>query len=109
MSQISDLFKRIKDLEEQIQQNKDQQDKDYQNALDKVKAVETAHDSLRTNTVHISTKIDKIEKELGVGKDGYQTGGVTIEATNPFETQTVDVRGNRRMRTDKKPVKAKWY
>ena len=66
MSQISDLFKRIKDLEEQIQQNKDQQDKDYQNALDKVKAVETAHDSLRTNTVHISTKIDKIEKELGI-------------------------------------------
>ena len=66
MSQISDLFKRIKDLEEQIQQNKDQQDKDYQNALDKVKAVETAHDSLRTNTVYISTKIDKIEKELGI-------------------------------------------
>ena len=51
----------------------------------------------------------KIEKCLGVGKDGYQTGGVVIEATNPFETQTVDVRGNRRMRTDKKPVKAKWY
>ena len=66
MSQISDLFKRIKELEEQIQQNKDQQDTDYQNALDKVKAVETAQDSLKTNTVHISTKIDKIEKELGI-------------------------------------------
>ena len=51
----------------------------------------------------------KITKELGVGKDGYQTGGVTIEATNPNETQTVDVRGTKRMRADKKPVKATWY
>ena len=51
----------------------------------------------------------KIEKELGVGADGYQTGGKTIEATIPFETQTVDVRGTKRMRADKKPVKAKWY
>ena len=32
-------------------------------------------------------KEPKITKELGVGKDGYQTGGVTIEATNPQETQ----------------------
>ena len=51
----------------------------------------------------------KVTKELGVGKDGYSTGGVTIEATDPFETQTVDVRGTKRMRADKKPVKAKWY
>ena len=55
------------------------------------------------------TKAPKIEKELGVGKDGYLTGGVTIEATDPNETQTVDVRGTRAMRADKKPVKAKWY
>ena len=51
----------------------------------------------------------KIEKELGCGPDGYQTGGKTIEATNPFETQTVTVRGTKAMRADKKPVKAKWY
>ena len=55
------------------------------------------------------TKAPKIEEELGVGKDGYQTGGVTIEATDPNETQTVDVRGTKAMRADKKPVKAKWY
>ena len=73
MSQISDLFKRIKELEEQIQQNKDQQDKDYQNALDKARAVETAQDSLKTNMTHVSNKIDEsnkkidiIEKELGI-------------------------------------------
>ena len=51
----------------------------------------------------------KIEKELGCGPDGYQTGGVTIEATDPNETQTVTVRGTKRMRADKKPVKATWY
>ena len=54
-------------------------------------------------------KEPKITKELGVGKDGYQTGGVTIEATNPTESQTITVRGTKRMRADKKPVKATWY
>jgi len=48
-------------------------------------------------------------KVLGVGKDGYQTGGVKIEATDPTETQTVTVKGTKRMRADKKPVKAKWF
>ena len=51
----------------------------------------------------------KVEKELGVGKDGYQTGGVTIEATDPMTSQVVDVKGTKRMRVDKKPVKATWY
>ena len=54
-------------------------------------------------------KAPKIEKELGVGKDGYQTGGVTIKATDPLTSQTVDVKGTKRMRADKKPVKATWY
>jgi len=48
-------------------------------------------------------------KELGAGKDGYQTGGIKIEATDPTETQTVTVKGTKRMRADKKPVKAKWF
>ena len=39
-SQISDLFKRIKELEDQLQQTKDQHDTDYQNALDKLKEAE---------------------------------------------------------------------
>ena len=55
------------------------------------------------------TKAPKIEKCLGVGKDGYQTGGITIEATNANKTQEVDVRGTKRIRAEKKPVKAKWY
>ena len=53
----------------------------------------------------------KTEKVLGVGKDGYQTGGVNItkEVPNIDESQTVVVRGTKRMRADKKPVKATWY
>ena len=54
-------------------------------------------------------KAPKIEKELGVGKDGYQTGGVTIEATDPLTSQTVNVKGTKAMRAGKKPVKATWY
>ena len=51
----------------------------------------------------------KITKELGVGTDGYYKGGVKIEAPNPVESQTVTVKGTKRMRADKKPVKATWY
>ena len=32
-------------------------------------------------------KDPKAVPELGVGKDGYKTGGVTIQATDPFENQ----------------------
>ena len=54
-------------------------------------------------------KAPKIEKELGVGKDGLQKGGIEIKATDPDKSQVVDVKGTRRMRPDKKPVKATWY
>ena len=32
-------------------------------------------------------KAPKIEKELGVGKDGMQQGGIPVEMTNPDESQ----------------------
>jgi hypothetical protein len=56
-------------------------------------------------------KAPKIVKNLGVGKDGYQTGGINISklVPNPTESQTITVKGTRRMRADKKPVKATWY
>jgi len=53
--------------------------------------------------------VPKSTPVLGAGKDGYLKGGVTIEATDPTETQTVTVKGTKRMRADKKPVKAKWF
>ena len=53
----------------------------------------------------------KLKNVLGVGKDGYQTGGVNItkEVPNIEQSQTVTVRGTKAMRSDKKPVKATWY
>ena len=54
-------------------------------------------------------KEPKVTVGPGVTKDGCATGGVVIETTNPTESQTVDVRGTKRMRPDKKPVKATWY
>ena len=54
-------------------------------------------------------KEPKVTVGPGVTKDGCATGGVVIETTDPTESQTVDVRGTKRMRPDKKPVKATWY
>ncbi len=56
-------------------------------------------------------KEPKIVKDPWSGKDGYQAGGVNIskEVPNIEESQTVTVRGTKRMRADKKPVKATWY
>ena len=54
-------------------------------------------------------KETKVTVGPGINKDGSATGGVEIEVTNPQESQTVDVRGTKRIRPDKKPVKATWY
>jgi len=51
----------------------------------------------------------KIEKELGVGSDGYQTGNKPVEMTSGTESQTVIVKGTKALRADKKPVKATWF
>ena len=50
----------------------------------------------------------KIKKDPWSSKDGYAQAK-TIEATNPRESQTVVVKGNRAIRKDKKPLKATWY
>ena len=50
----------------------------------------------------------KIKKDPRSSKDGYAQAK-TIEATDPTESQTVTVKGNRAIRKDKKPVKATWY
>ena len=54
-------------------------------------------------------KEPKVTVGPGITKDGCATGGVVIETTNPTESQTVNVIGTKRMRPDKKPVKATWY
>ena len=56
-----------------------------------------------------NTNNPKVTPELGADKDGMQQGGIVIETTNPQESQVVDVKVTRRLRPDKKPVKATWY
>ena len=69
----------------------------------------TRYKQIKEKTMIKKAKDPKAVTEVGVGKDGYKTGGVVIEATDPTTSQTVDVKGTRRMRADKKPVKATWY
>ena len=51
----------------------------------------------------------KVVPELGANAKGEQQGGIPVEMTDPYTSQVVDVRGTKRMRLDKKPVKATWY
>ena len=53
-------------------------------------------------------KEPKVTKDVGKNKDGYGDAE-TIETPNPQESQTVDVKGTKALRKDKKPVKATWF
>ena len=53
-------------------------------------------------------KEPKVTRDVGKNKDGYGQAE-TIETPNPQESQTVDVKGTKALRKDKKPVKATWY
>ena len=39
----------------------------------------------------------KVVPELGANSKGEQQGGIPVEMTDPFTSQTVDVRGTKRM------------
>jgi len=53
-------------------------------------------------------KEPKIHKDPWNTKSGYSEAK-TIETPNPQESQTVDVKGTKALRKDKKPVKATWF
>ena len=50
----------------------------------------------------------KVVPELGANAKGEQQGGIPVEMTDPFTSQTVDVKGTRRMLSEKKKD-ADWY
>ena len=52
---------------------------------------------------------EKVVPELGANAKGEQQGGIPVEMTDPYTSQEVEVKGTRRMRPDKRPVKATWY
>jgi hypothetical protein len=49
-----------------------------------------------------------IDHSKFVNKDGYANGGIEVEVSNPNETQTEKVRGQKRMLAEKQRT-AKWY
>jgi hypothetical protein len=54
-------------------------------------------------------KKNKKNSHAGIlNKDGLRNGGVEVEVSNPTETQSVQVKGQRAMLAEKKS-KADWY
>ena len=51
----------------------------------------------------------KVVPELGANAKGEQQGGIPVEMTDPYTSQEVEVKGTRRIRPDKRTVKATWY
>ncbi len=49
-----------------------------------------------------------VDHDMFLNKDGLLNGGVEVEVSNPTETQSVQVKGQRRMLAEKKS-KADWY
>jgi hypothetical protein len=49
-----------------------------------------------------------VNHDMFLNKDGFLNGGVEIEVSKPTETQSVQVKGQRRMLAEKKS-KADWY
>ena len=49
-----------------------------------------------------------VDHDMFLNKDGLLNGGVEVEVSNPTETQSVQVKGQRRI-LDEKKSKADWY
>ena len=49
-----------------------------------------------------------VNHDMFLNKDGFLNGGVEVEVSKPTETQSVQVKGQRRMLAEKKS-KADWY
>ena len=49
-----------------------------------------------------------VDHDMFLNKDGLLNGGVEVEVSNPTETQSVQVKGQRAM-LDEKKSKADWY
>ena len=49
-----------------------------------------------------------VNHDVFLNKDGLSKGGIEVEVSKPTETQSVQVKGQRRM-LDEKKSKADWY
>ena len=83
--------------------------------MDNIKEVKVADQSIeidprsKTTADKAFNYIGTAKPELGANAKGEQQGGIPVEMTDPYTSQEVEVKGTRRMRPDKRPVKATLY
>ena len=63
---------------------------------------------MKKNKKNSHAGMTHVDHDMFLNKDGLPNGGVEVEVSNPTETQTVQVKGTKRMLSDKKKD-ANWY
>jgi hypothetical protein len=63
---------------------------------------------MKKNKKNSHAGMTHVHHEMFLNKDGLLKGGVEVEVSNPTETQSVQVKGQRAMLAEKKS-KADWY
>jgi len=63
---------------------------------------------MKKNKKNSHAGMTHVDHDMFLNKDGLLNGGVEVEVSNPTETQSVQVKGQRRMLAEKKN-KADWY
>jgi len=63
---------------------------------------------MKKNKKNSHAGMTHVDHDMFLNKDGLLNGGVEVEVSNPTETQTVQVKGTKRMLSDKKKD-ANWY
>ena len=63
---------------------------------------------MKKNKKNSHAGMTNVDHDMFLNKDGLLNGGVEIEVSKPTETQSVQVKGQRRMLAEKKS-KADWY
>ena len=63
---------------------------------------------MKKNKKNSHAGMTHVDHHMFLNKDGFAKGGVEVEVSKPTETQSVQVKGQRRM-LDEKKSKADWY
>ena len=63
---------------------------------------------MKKNKKNSHAGMTHVDHDMFLNKDGLPNCGVEVEVSNPTETQTVQVKGTKRMLSEKKKD-ANWY
>ena len=73
--QVRDLYQKIREITNEIDQLRTRTDKDQQGVIDRINDLSAKQDSIRANVTHIASKIqtitdriEKVEGEIGIKK-----------------------------------------